>query len=124
MLTFPQARAPIALYEEHGVDRSHVLIKIASTWEGIQAARELERESIHCNLTLLFGFEQAVACAEAGVTLISPFVARITDWYKQHAPVPGEEEPGVPIVRKIFDYYKQYGYRTHIMGASLRTVSL
>jgi len=102
------------------------LIKIASTWEGIQAARELERdEQIHCNLTLLFGFGQAVACAEAGVTLISPFVGRILDWHKarnKEKTYEGDEDPGVQSVKRIFDYYKQHGYRTIVMGASFRNV--
>ena len=102
------------------------MIKIASTWEGIQAARELEKEDgIHCNLTLLFGFAQAVACAEAGVTLISPFVGRILDWYKKNKPGPsyeGEEDPGVQSVQKIFNYYKQHGYNTIVMGASFRNI--
>jgi transaldolase len=99
------------------------LIKIASTWEGIQAARELERdEGIHCNLTLLFGFGQAVACAEAGVTLISPFVGRILDWYKKSTgkTYEGDEDPGVISVKKIYNYYKQHGYKTIVMGASFR----
>jgi len=100
------------------------LIKIASTYEGIQAAKDLEKEGIHCNLTLLFGFGQAVACAEAGVTLISPFVGRILDWYKKST---GEEytaqtDPGVQSVKKIFNYYKQHGYKTIVMGASFRNV--
>jgi len=103
------------------------LIKIASTWEGIQAARELERDhGIHCNLTLLFGFEQAVACAEAGVTLISPFVGRILDWYKKAKPegsYAGASDPGVVSVAKIYNYYKQHGYNTIVMGASFRNTS-
>lgn len=124
-----KAREIIALYESIGVPRSRVLIKIASTWEGIQAARELERdENIHCNLTLLFGFCQAVACAEAGVTLISPFVGRILDWYKKNQPIKegsgknydGDNDPGVQSVKKIFNYYKQHGYKTIVMGASFR----
>jgi len=120
-----KAHELIALYDSVGVKKERVLIKIASTWEGIQAARELEKEGIHCNLTLLFGFGQAVACAEAGVTLISPFVGRILDWYKQHKPGPsymGDEDPGVQSVKKIFDYYKQHGYKTIVMGASFRNV--
>jgi transaldolase len=123
-----QARHLIKLYESVGIPKERILIKIASTWEGIQAARELEREDqIHCNLTLLFGFGQAVACAEAGVTLISPFVGRILDWYKKNKPGPsyeGDEDPGVQSVKKIFNYYKQYGYKTIVMGASFRNVSL
>jgi len=115
----------IALYDSVGVAKERVLIKIASTWEGIQAARELERDhQIHCNLTLLFGFGQAVACAEAGVTLISPFVGRILDWYKKSTGknYEGDADPGVQSVKKIFDYYKQNGYRTIVMGASFRNV--
>lgn len=114
----------IKLYESVGIPKERILIKIASTWEGIQAARELERDDqIHCNLTLLFGFGQAVACAEAGVTLISPFVGRILDWYKKNKPGPAyqnEEDPGVQSVSKIYNYYKQYGYKTIVMGASFR----
>jgi transaldolase len=108
-----------------GIPKERVLIKIASTWEGIQAARELERDDqIHCNLTLLFGFAQAVACAEANVTLISPFVGRILDWYKKATGknYEGDEDPGVISVKKIFNYYKQYGYKTIVMGASFRNV--
>lgn len=113
----------IELYESLGIKKERVLIKIASTWDGIQAARELERDhGIHCNLTLLFGFGQAVACAEAGVTLISPFVGRILDFYKaktgkDYSP---EEDPGVKSVQKIYNYYKQNGYKTIVMGASFR----
>lgn len=118
----------IALYESIGVKKERILIKIASTWEGIQAARELERDhGIHCNLTLLFGFAQAVACAEAGVTLISPFVGRILDWYKKNQPgkpYEGDEDPGVQSVKKIFNYYKQHGYKTIVMGASFRNVRI
>ncbi|KAJ3514456.1 hypothetical protein NLJ89_g2369 [Agrocybe chaxingu] len=113
----------IALYESVGIKKDRILIKIASTWEGIQAARELERDDgIHCNLTLLFGFGQAVACAEAGVTLISPFVGRILDWYKKSTGknYEGDEDPGVKSVKKIFNYYKQHGYKTIVMGASFR----
>ncbi|KAF8184777.1 hypothetical protein BJ912DRAFT_973998 [Pholiota molesta] len=112
-----EAKELIALYESIGISKDRVLIKIASTWEGIQAARELERDdNIHCNLTLLFGFGQAVACAEAGVTLISPFVGRILDWYKKST------DPGVQSVKKIFNYYKQHGYKTIVMGASFRNI--
>jgi len=121
--TKAKAKELIALYKSVGIDKQRVLIKIASTWEGIQAARELEKEEgIHCNLTLLFGFGQAVACAEAGVTLISPFVGRILDWYKKHTgkTYEGDEDPGVQSVKKIFDYYKQHGYKTIVMGASFR----
>jgi transaldolase len=102
-----------------------VLIKIASTWEGIRAAELLEKEGIHCNLTLLFGFAQAVACAEAGATLISPFVGRILDWYKKQSgrdSYPGAEDPGVISVTKIFNYFKTYGYKTEVMGASFRNI--
>ncbi|XP_052860430.1 probable transaldolase [Anopheles cruzii] len=116
----------IALYEEQGIKRDRVLIKLASTWEGIQAASVLEKDhNIHCNLTLLFSFAQAVACAEAGVTLISPFVGRILDWYvantdqKSFAP---EADPGVVSVTKIYNYYKKFGYKTVVMGASFRNV--
>lgn len=122
--TVDKARHLIALYHEAGVDTNRVLIKIASTWEGIQAARQLEQNGIHCNLTLLFGFSQAVACADAGVTLISPFVGRIYDWHKakrrvDHIPV--EDDPGVHSVTQIFNYFKKFGYRTEVMGASFRT---
>ena len=123
--TIAKARKLIGLYAEQGVDRERVLIKIASTWEGIRAAEQLEREGIHCNLTLLFGFAQAVACAEAGVTLISPFVGRILDWYKKstgRSSYPGPEDPGVVSVSQIFNYYKTYGYKTEVMGASFRNV--
>jgi len=114
----------IKLYESVGVSKERVLIKIAATWEGIQAARELEKEGIHCNLTLLFGFAQAVACAEAGVTLISPFVGRILDWYKKSTgkTYEGDNDPGVVSVKAIFNYYKQFGYNTIVMGASFRNV--
>jgi transaldolase len=123
--TKAKAKELIALYESVGIKKDRILIKIASTWEGIQAARELERDDhIHCNLTLLFGFGQAVACAEAGVTLISPFVGRILDWYKKSTgkTYEGDEDPGVQSVKKIFDYYKQHGYKTIVMGASFRNV--
>ena len=122
--TKEKAREIITLYEQNGVKRERILIKIASTWEGIQAAKDLEKENIHCNLTLLFGFGQAVACAEAGVTLISPFVGRILDWYKAKKPegsYEGEKDPGVVSVQKIYNYYKQHGYNTIVMGASFRT---
>jgi transaldolase len=118
-----KARKLIALYEKQGIGRERILIKLASTWEGIQAAAQLEREGIHCNMTLLFSFAQAVACAEAGVTLISPFVGRIYDWYKAARKVqdiPVEEDPGVASVVRIYDYYKKYGYKTQVMGASFR----
>ncbi|KAJ7289441.1 hypothetical protein C8J57DRAFT_1277704 [Mycena rebaudengoi] len=123
--TKAKARELIALYDSVGIKKDRILIKIASTWEGIQAARELERdEGIHCNLTLLFGFGQAVACAEAGVTLISPFVGRILDWYKKSTgkTYEGDEDPGVQSVKKIFNYYKQHGYKTTVMGASFRNI--
>ncbi|KAF8518352.1 hypothetical protein BU17DRAFT_48703 [Hysterangium stoloniferum] len=122
--TKAKAKELINLYASVGVPKDRVLIKIASTWEGIQAARELERDhQIHCNLTLLFGFAQAVACAEAGVTLISPFVGRILDWYKvnkKEEAGEGDNDPGVKSVKKIFNYYKQHGYKTIVMGASFR----
>ncbi|KJA22579.1 hypothetical protein HYPSUDRAFT_54888 [Hypholoma sublateritium FD-334 SS-4] len=123
--TKAKAKELIALYESVGIKKDRILIKIASTWEGIQAARELERDDhIHCNLTLLFGFGQAVACAEAGVTLISPFVGRILDWYKKSTgkTYEGDEDPGVQSVKKIFNYYKQHGYKTIVMGASFRNI--
>lgn len=122
--TVAKAKELIGLYRDAGVDSDRILIKIASTWEGIRAAEQLEKSGIHCNLTLLFGFGQAVACAQAGVTLISPFVGRIYDWYKadrgvDHIAV--EEDPGVESVTSIFNYYKKHGYRTEVMGASFRT---
>jgi transaldolase len=118
-----RARRLIQLYEKHGVGREKVLIKLASTWEGIRAAEKLEREGIHCNMTLLFSFAQAVACADAGVTLISPFVGRIYDWYraaKKVDDIPIEEDPGVASVTRIYTYYKKHGYKTQVMGASFR----
>ena len=119
-----KARKLIALYEKAGVNRERILIKLASTWEGIRAAEQLEREGIHCNLTLLFSFAQAVACAEAGVTLISPFVGRIYDWYKKErgAEIPADDDPGVQSVTRIYNYFKKYGYKTQVMGASFRRV--
>ena len=123
--TIAKGRKLILLYEEAGVSRNRILIKIASTWEGIRAAERLEKESIHCNLTLLFSFAQAVACAEAGVTLISPFVGRIYDWHKKEnggAVIPPDQDPGVASVIRIYNYYKKYGYRTQVMGASFRNV--
>jgi transaldolase len=120
-----KARKLIGMYDECGVERDRVLIKVASTWEGIRAAEQLEREGIHCNLTLLFSFAQAVACAEAGVTLISPFVGRIYDWYRKDrgvADIPADEDPGVASVTKIYHYYKKFGYKTQVMGASFRKV--
>src|SRR6201997_3747099 len=124
--TIAKARKLISLYQKKGVSRERILIKIASTWEGIQAANELEKEGIHCNLTLLFSFAQAVACAEAGVTLISPFVGRIYDWYKKEGggkEILPDQDPGVASVRRIYDYYKKYGYKTQVMGASFRNVN-
>ena len=120
--TLDKARAFIARYEKNGIDRERILIKIASTWEGIRAAEELEKEGIHCNLTLLFSFHQAVACAEVGVTLISPFVGRIMDWHKaktgnEFAP---DDDPGVQSVTRIYNYYKKFDYPTEVMGASFR----
>jgi transaldolase len=115
----------IGMYQEAGIERERVLIKIASTWEGIRAAEQLEREGIHCNLTLLFSFAQAVACAEAGVTLISPFVGRIYDWYRKERGVkdiPADEDPGVASVTRIYNYFKKFGYKTQVMGASFRRV--
>jgi len=122
--TIDKAYELIELYKEAGVDTNRVLIKIASTWEGIRAAEHLERDGIHCNLTLLFGFGQAVACAEAGATLISPFVGRIYDWYKAARKVdqiPVADDPGVHSVSQIFNYFKKFGYKTEVMGASFRT---
>jgi len=121
--TIAKGRKLIRLYNDAGISNDRVLIKIASTWEGIKAAEVLEKEGIHCNLTLLFGFGQAVACAEAGVTLISPFVGRILDWYKAETgrdSYPGPEDPGVLSVTRIFNYFKTYGYKTEVMGASFR----
>ena len=123
--TIAKGRKLIRLYNDAGISNDRVLIKIASTWEGIKAAEVLEQEGIHCNLTLLFGFGQAVACAEAGVTLISPFVGRILDWYKAETGrdfYPGAEDPGVLSVTKIFNYYKTYGFNTEVMGASFRNI--
>lgn len=123
--TIAKARRLIQLYEDEGVDKSRILIKIASTWEGIQAAEELEQEGINCNLTLLFSFAQARACAEAGVFLISPFVGRILDWYKNHtgkSDYAAEDDPGVQSVTEIYNYYKEYGYSTVVMGASFRNI--
>ena len=123
--TIIKARKLIGLYRQLGINRDRVLIKIASTWEGIKAAEVLEKEGIHCNLTLLFSFAQAVAAAEAGVTLISPFVGRILDWYKKQTGrenYPGPEDPGVVSVTQIFNYFKTYGYKTEVMGASFRNL--
>src|SRR5579863_3387363 len=124
--TVAKARKLISLYEKKGVKRERILIKIASTWEGIQAANMLEQEGIHCNLTLLFSFAQAIACAEAGVTLISPFVGRIFDWYKKEGggkEIPPDKDPGVASVTRIYNYYKKYGYKTQVMGASFRNLN-
>jgi len=121
--TETKARRLIDLYEAAGVSRDRVLIKIASTWEGIRAAERLERDGIHCNLTLLFSFAQAVACAEAGITLISPFVGRIYDWHKKSRSVDDiapADDPGVASVSRIYNYYKKFGYETQVMGASFR----
>ena len=122
--TIAKARELIALYEAAGIDRKRVLIKIASTWEGIQAATVLEKDGIHCNLTLLFSPIQAAACAEGGITLISPFVGRILDWYKKRdgKEFTAEEDPGVQSVRYIYSYYKHFGYKTEVMGASFRNI--
>src|SRR5215469_7495098 len=124
--TIVKARKLISLYEKKGISRDRVLIKIASTWEGIRAASLLECEGIHCNLTLLFSFAQAVACAEASVTLISPFVGRIYDWFKKEKggpEIPPDQDPGVASVTRIYNYYKRYGYKTQVMGASFRNVN-
>jgi transaldolase len=122
--TIEKARSIIKQYESAGISRQRVLIKIASTWEGIRAADLLEKEGIHCNLTLLFGVHQAIACAEAGVTLVSPFVGRILDWYKKstgknYTPA---EDPGVQSVTTIYNYFKHFGYKTEVMGASFRNI--
>jgi len=120
--TIKMAHDIIGLYEKAGIPRQRILIKIASTWEGIRAAEQLEKEGIHCNLTLLFGIHQAIACAEAGVTLISPFVGRILDWYKKDTgkDYQGADDPGVQSVTKIYNYFKKFGYKTVVMGASFR----
>jgi transaldolase len=121
--TVAKAREIIALYEKAGIGKDRVLIKIASTWEGIKAAEQLEKDGIHCNLTLLFSFAQAVACAEAGITLISPFVGRILDWHKAKKPdanFANAADPGVISVTQIYTYYKKFGYKTEVMGASFR----
>ena len=124
--TVAKGRKLISLYEKKGVGRERILIKVASTWEGIQAAATLEGEGIHCNLTLLFSFAQAIACAEAGVTLISPFVGRIYDWHKKEGggkEIPPDQDPGVASVTRIYNYYKKYGYKTQVMGASFRNIN-
>lgn len=118
-----KAKQLIQLYKSQGIEKDRILIKLASTWEGIRAAEQLEKEGIRCNLTLLFGFGQAMACADAGVYLISPFVGRILDWYKNHEKkdsYPAEEDPGVKSVRRIYSYYKKHGFKTLVMGASFR----
>jgi transaldolase len=123
--TLAKARQLIGLYEKNGIAKERILIKIASTWEGIKAAEILEKEGIRCNLTLLFSFAQAVACAEAKVQLISPFVGRIYDWYKkaEGKDFQGAADPGVQSVRNIYNYYKKFGYKTEVMGASFRNIS-
>lgn len=122
--TMKQAKAIIKKYEEAGVSRERVLIKIASTWAGIKAAEKLESEGIHCNMTLLFGLHQAVACADAKVTLVSPFVGRILDWYKKGTgkDYQGADDPGVQSVTTIYNYFKKFGYKTQVMGASFRNL--
>jgi transaldolase len=122
--TLVRANRLVGLYQKAGIGRERILIKIASTWEGIRAAEKLEREGIHCNLTLLFSFAQAVACAEAGVTLISPFVGRIYDWYRKErgSDIPSDEDPGVASVTRIYNYFKKFDYKTQVMGASFRKV--
>jgi transaldolase len=123
--TISKGREIIAQYAAAGVDKKRILIKIASTWEGIQAAAVLEKEGIHCNLTLLFGIHQAIACAENGITLISPFVGRILDWYKKDtgkSSYEPAEDPGVVSVTQIYNYYKKFGYKTEVMGASFRNI--
>lgn len=115
----------IDLYREAGIDSKRILIKLASTWEGIQAAKHLEKESIHCNMTLMFSLAQAIAAAEVNATLISPFVGRILDWYKAHEKpegYPSDQDPGVLSVKKIYAYYKKFGYKTQVMGASFRNI--
>jgi transaldolase len=123
--TIAKGRALIQLYEDAGIKRERVLIKIASTWEGIRAAQVLEQEGIRCNMTLLFALPQAIACAEAGVQLISPFVGRIYDWHKKSTgqEYSGADDPGVQSVKRIYDYYRKFGYQTEVMGASFRNTS-
>lgn len=123
--TIAKARRLIELYKERGIEKERILIKIASTWEGIAAGEVLEKEGINCNLTLMFSLPQAVRCAEAGIELISPFVGRIYDWYKKEnkREYTGAEDPGVQSVQEIYTYYKKFGYRTEVMGASFRNVS-
>ena len=123
--TIEKARELIRIYEETGTDRSRILIKIASTWEGIKAAEVLQKEGINCNLTLMFSLAQAVACAQGGIKLVSPFVGRIYDWYKakNNKEYTGADDPGVQSVTEIFHYYKKFGHETEVMGASFRNVS-
>ena len=123
--TVEKGRKLIALYEAAGIGRDRILIKIASTWEGIRAAEVLERDGIHCNMTLLFALPQAVACAEAGAQLISPFVGRIYDWFKKSTgqEYSGADDPGVQSVKRIYNYYRKFGYNTEVMGASFRNTS-
>src|SRR5664279_1108820 len=122
--TIAQARSIIAQYDKAGIGRERVLVKIASTWEGIRAAEVLEKDGIHCNLTLLFGLHQAIAAADAGVTLVSPFVGRILDWYKKDTgkDYQGADDPGVQSVTRVYNYYKKFGYKKQVMGASLRNI--
>jgi transaldolase len=122
--TINQAQSIIAQYDAAGIGRDRILVKIASTWEGIRAAEVLEKEGIHCNLTLLFGLHQAIAAAEAGVTLVSPFVGRILDWYKKDTgkDFHGADDPGVQSVTNVYNYYKKFGYKTQVMGASFRNI--
>jgi len=123
--TIIKAHELIALYETQGISRERILIKVASTWEGIQAAEVLEKEGIHCNLTLLFSLAQAISCAKAGVTLISPFVGRILDWHKKDrgvTDIPATDDPGVLSVASIYQYYKKFGFKTQVMGASFRNI--
>ena len=122
--TIKQARSIIAQYDAVGIGRERILVKIASTWEGIRAAEVLEKEGTHCNLTLLFGLHQAIAATDAGVTLVSPFVGRILDWYKKDTGKDyyGADDPGVQSVTKVYNYYKKFGYKTQVMGASFRNI--
>ncbi|NRR33624.1 transaldolase [Oxalobacteraceae bacterium] len=123
--TVAKGRELINLYQKAGIDRSRVLIKIAATWEGVRAAEILEKEGIRCNMTLLFSLGQAIACAEAGAQLISPFVGRIYDWYKKSTGIEstGADDPGVQSVKRIYNYYRKFGYKTEVMGASFRNTS-